>query len=86
MWCWQSTKATFAPVLVYDAFAFSYSGQPEGLTKAIAFLDFTVTLFSGLGVQEKQVVIAPAPRDDRLPGKNFAPRWWRNPQWLDVGG
>ena len=67
MRCWQladlgSTKATFTSVLVHDVFAFSLSGQPEGLTQAVALLDFMVMLFSGLGVQEKQVVFAPAPR------------------------
>ena len=90
-WRWQqadlgSTNATFTSVLVHGVFAFRLSGQPEGLTEAVALLNFMVMLFSGLGVQEKQVVTAPAPRDDNLPGKNFAPRWWRNLQWLDVGG
>lgn len=91
MWCWQladlgSTKATFTSVLVHGVFAFSLSEQPEGLTEAVALLEFMVMLFAGPRVQEKQVVIAPSPRDDNLPGKNFAPRQWRNLQWLDVGG
>jgi len=89
MWCWQladfgSTKATFTPVLVHSIFAFSLSGQPESLTEAVTLLDFIAMLFSGL--QEKWVVIAPAPRDGNLPGKSLAPRRWRNLQRLDVGG
>lgn len=71
---------------MHGAFAFSLSGQPQGLTEAVALLNFMVIEFYGLGVEEKQVAIASAPRHDNLPGKKCALRWWGNLQWPGVGG